>query len=62
MKIHEILNIKEQNTGQGSRGQIGADPISPILDKIQSSHRITGRRQQVAPHSTPSDSTQNRQR
>jgi hypothetical protein len=62
MKIHEILKIKEQNTGQGSRGQIGADLMRPILDQIQPSNRITGRRQQVAPHSTPSDSTQNRQR
>jgi hypothetical protein len=60
MKIHEILKLKEQNTCQGSRGQISADPISPILDEIQPS-RITRRREQVASHS-PSNTTQNRQR
>jgi hypothetical protein len=62
MKIHEILKIKEQNTGQGSRGQIGADLIWPTLEEIQPSIRITGRREQVAPHSAPSDATRNRQR
>jgi hypothetical protein len=62
MKICEVLKLKEQNRGQGSRGQIGADLICPILDEIQPSTRITGRREQVASHSTHSDAIQNRQR
>jgi hypothetical protein len=61
MKICEILKLKEQNMTQGSRGEIGANLIWPILDKIQPSHRITGRREQVASHFTPSDATKNRQ-